>query len=303
MIIVKDKAKNSPLFIPRNTIASTNNNTNNGGGINVDELNKYLEEYVTEDELEDKGYITQIPSEYITETELNQKGYITSIPSEYVTETELNDKGYATTEALNGKQEKLTSGDNIKTINGQSIMGKGNITIRGGDGINIIELSQAEYDSLSVKDSDTLYVITDAPVIDIPNVSNSTSTIFLQEVEDIGNRKRLSDKSGYKEHNRAVSERLYNVVNKTNPTFDEETFYITVEFLENGIKNRINGILSYASEILFSSFSMQIGVNMIKSYYVSIDVEVFMENYENNNPLDFFLNINEVNYNSFVTEN
>lgn len=73
----------------------------------------------------DKNYITSIPSEYITETELNNKGYLTehqdishlatkdelnkkantshthseyltSIPSEYITETELNNKGYLT---------------------------------------------------------------------------------------------------------------------------------------------------------------------------------------------------------------
>ena len=36
------------------------------------------------------GFITSIPSEYVTETELNQKGYLTNVPSEYITETELN---------------------------------------------------------------------------------------------------------------------------------------------------------------------------------------------------------------------
>lgn len=34
----------------------------------------------------------------------------------------------------NGKQDKLTSGTNIKTINGQSLLGSGNITIEGGSG-------------------------------------------------------------------------------------------------------------------------------------------------------------------------
>ena len=34
--------------------------------------------------------------------------------------------------ALAGKQDKLTSGENIKTINNQSILGSGNITITGG---------------------------------------------------------------------------------------------------------------------------------------------------------------------------
>jgi hypothetical protein len=32
----------------------------------------------------------------------------------------------------NGRQEKLVSGTNIKTINGESILGSGNISISGG---------------------------------------------------------------------------------------------------------------------------------------------------------------------------
>lgn len=219
MIIVKDKAKNSPLFIPRNTITTitNDNNTNNSGGgngIDVDELNKYLADYVTEEELKNKNYATITAlsdkqdklvsgdniktingksilgegnitiqgeggnidlSEYITKTELDNKGYLTSIPSEYITETELNNKGYATTEALNGKQEKLTSGDNIKTINGQSILGKGNITIEGGNGnANIVELTQAEYDALVEKEEGTIYIITDAPAIDTSEFATKT---------------------------------------------------------------------------------------------------------------------------------
>ena len=38
----------------------------------------------------------QVPSKYVTESELNAKGYLTSVPSEYITETELNSKGYLT---------------------------------------------------------------------------------------------------------------------------------------------------------------------------------------------------------------
>lgn len=55
--------------------------------------------------------------------------YLTSIPDNYVTDEELNAKNYATTEQLNGKQDVLVSGTNIKTINGNSILGEGNIQI------------------------------------------------------------------------------------------------------------------------------------------------------------------------------
>ena len=37
--------------------------------------------------------------------------------------------------AWNGKQDALVSGTNIKTINGESILGEGNITIQGGGGV------------------------------------------------------------------------------------------------------------------------------------------------------------------------
>ena len=72
----------------------------------------------TSDLVNDSGFLTQIPDEYITETELDAKGYLTehqsladyakkseipdvsgfltSIPDEYVTETELDAKGYLT---------------------------------------------------------------------------------------------------------------------------------------------------------------------------------------------------------------
>ena len=38
---------------------------------------------------------------------------------------------------LSGKQDKLVSGSNIKTINGQSLLGSGNITIEGGGDVEI----------------------------------------------------------------------------------------------------------------------------------------------------------------------
>ena len=53
--------------------------------------------------------LQSVPSEYITETELESKGYLTNIPSEYITETELNNKGYLTEhQDISGKQDILT---------------------------------------------------------------------------------------------------------------------------------------------------------------------------------------------------
>lgn len=47
----------------------------------------------------------------------------------------------ATQTALNGKQETLVSGTNIKTINNESILGSGNIDIQGGSTVDEAQLS------------------------------------------------------------------------------------------------------------------------------------------------------------------
>ena len=101
-------------------------------------------EYITESELNDKGYLTQHQSldDYYTKTEVDNKisasgnfdstqyytktevdakiptDYITSIPSEYITETELTAKGYLTEHQSLDGYAKLTDipTDYIKTI-------------------------------------------------------------------------------------------------------------------------------------------------------------------------------------------
>lgn len=96
---------------------------------------------------------------------------------------------------LAGKQETLVSGTNIKTVNNQSILGSGNIEIEGGGGVGFDDVttqqdgtivitltngdtitidinhqhpqypkyvycsSQAAYDAIVTKESDTLYLI------------------------------------------------------------------------------------------------------------------------------------------------
>ena len=125
--------------------------------------------YVTASALSNMGYITSIPSEYVTESELSAKGYITSIPSEYVTESELSAKSYATTSQLATKQDTLVSGTNIKTVNNNSLLGSGNISITSSGNL-ISEVTQAEYDAMEqagTLDPDTIYVITDAAPTDL----------------------------------------------------------------------------------------------------------------------------------------
>lgn len=76
-------------------------------------------------------------------------------------------------------QETLVSGTNIKTINNQSILGSGNITIQGGSGgggETVIELTQAEYDALTEYPENTTYIITDATPINMDDYA-TTGTV------------------------------------------------------------------------------------------------------------------------------
>ena len=53
--------------------------------------------------------LTSTLENYVTNEALESKGYLTEIPSEYITETELNNKGYATQSALQGVQNSIPS--------------------------------------------------------------------------------------------------------------------------------------------------------------------------------------------------
>ena len=68
--------------------------------------------------------------------------------------------------SISGKQETLVSGTNIKSINSQSILGEGDMTIDSG-GEKVVELTMDEYTALTGYASSTTYVITDAEYINI----------------------------------------------------------------------------------------------------------------------------------------
>lgn len=96
----------------------------------LEDLNDTLQQYVKKEEAQQtyqpKGdYLTAVPDEYVTKQELESKGYL----------TEHQDiSGLATKEELSGKQDTLQSGENVKTINGQSILGSGDLEIQTDTG-------------------------------------------------------------------------------------------------------------------------------------------------------------------------
>lgn len=82
----------------------------------------------TKTELEGKADKSEIV-DMATKTWIGQQGFLTEHQdiSQLATKQEV-------TQGLSGKQDTLKSGANIKTINGQSVLGEGNIEIKGEDG-------------------------------------------------------------------------------------------------------------------------------------------------------------------------
>lgn len=90
---------------------------------NTSDLSNYLQTSVADEK-------------YATKTELEGKVDDADI-ADMLTKSEAastyQPKGeYATTSQLSGKQDTLVSGTNIKTVNGNSLLGEGDITIQGG---------------------------------------------------------------------------------------------------------------------------------------------------------------------------
>lgn len=108
----------------------------------VTEIQSAIQDIVSDDKLTE-GIITAVGDakyqpigSYVTEDELNSKGYITTIPDEYVTDSELEAKGY------------ITEHQSLKTINGESLIGEGNITIEGGSGDMSNYYTKSEVDDM-----------------------------------------------------------------------------------------------------------------------------------------------------------
>lgn len=116
-----------------------------GAKLDVETYNSDKATFALKSEIPDTSdFITKATAD---ETYQPKGEYLTSIPENYVTDEELNAKNYATKTELQGKQDTLVSGTNIKTVNGNSLLGSGNITIEsGGSGIATWDYAQIQSD-------------------------------------------------------------------------------------------------------------------------------------------------------------
>lgn len=102
----------------------------------------------TKEELALKADKTAI-ADMATKTWVGEQNYLTEHQdiSTLATKSEV-------TEGLAKKQDTLVSGSNIKTVNGESILGSGDITV-----VKSKIMTQQEYDELGEKDNNTVYFI------------------------------------------------------------------------------------------------------------------------------------------------
>ena len=109
-----------------------------------DELNSKADasaitDMATQTWVQDQGYLTEVPSNYVTDSELTEGLAGKQDKGDYALKSDLNTLATkeelatkADTSALSSKQDTLVSGTNIKTINGDSILGSGNLVIQSG---------------------------------------------------------------------------------------------------------------------------------------------------------------------------
>lgn len=116
--------------------------------------------FATKQELAQKADINNIPTR-VSQLE-NDTGFITNDALvDYALKSDIPDvSGFATSEQLTsglaGKQDTLVSGTNIKTINGYSILGEGNIEIQGGSGGDISIATEDTVGGILATDNSTV---------------------------------------------------------------------------------------------------------------------------------------------------
>ena len=130
------------------------------------------------------GRVKTIEDSYVKSSDYNEK--VSDIDSSISDiSSRLNNVKDVVDSIPENYQEKLVSGTNIKKINGEDILGEGNIIIQGGgSSSNHVNITLAEWEALSPEEklADIVYFITDAEneyakASDVQTVSDKVSNI------------------------------------------------------------------------------------------------------------------------------
>lgn len=192
------------------------------------ELYQPVGDYATKTELNSKldvetynqekaGFLTAVPSEYITETELEEKDYITSTEA---SETYQPKGNYATLAQVQAKQDQLVSGVNIKTVNGASLLGSGDITIETPEG-GIPDAAQ----------DNKIYGRCNGSWVEIPSLSTVDGGTYTTEVANAIDTQALMSTFALKS---AIPTKVSELEN--------DSIYVTDEELEEKMKTKVTGV-------------------------------------------------------------
>lgn len=100
----------------------------------------------------------------------------------------LDNNGDNIGEIVSGKQDELVSGTNIKTVNGQSLLGSGNISIQGGSGgggdVNVIESITFNGNNVPVDGNKNAAISYTAPVTSVNGNTGDVTLSIPSEVTD-----------------------------------------------------------------------------------------------------------------------
>ena len=104
--------------------------------------NKVITTRITsiESSLGSKANVSDIPtkvSQLENDSTYQTKANLDTALADYAKTSDVNSKNALQDEAIQSKQDKLISGTNIKTINNQSLLGEGNISIEAGSSITV----------------------------------------------------------------------------------------------------------------------------------------------------------------------
>ena len=180
-----------------------------------------LEDYYTKDEVDEAIKNVEVGedvdlSDYVTKEELPKELYNNKIDgfaypyvNEIVVTSNEDHINFGSVNPENRLMSETVGMVHFKTINGEHIIGTGDIVIEGGEGgaANIIEITQDEYNEITPEE-DALYIISDAPEVTVP-----TKLSELEQDIEIGKTYTAGD--GIKIDNDTIS---VNINYENNPT-------------------------------------------------------------------------------------
>ena len=303
--LLNDKANKSELTTKQDQLVSginikTINNQSILGGGNIEiQTETDLSDYYTKEEINETFATTsQVENKVdkvegkslISDEEIQRLSTVTNYDdtaineqiatlnsSKLDVETYNSDKAnFATKTELNEKQNTLVSGTNIKTINGNSLLGSGDITITGGGDIDLSNYyNKGEVDTkLDAKLDTTVYTTDKSGFATKTELADYLTTTNAAETYQIKGNYLTEIPSEYVTESE-LNAGLNNKVDVTAYTADKETFALKSEIPTDYVSDSELANYALKSEIPdTSNFATTSTVNGIETRLQAVETEL-----------------------------